>query len=127
MIETDELKTRHGTMLLDSGAEVGLVEVGRINGEVMAEDGVIRLREISGAPIVTLCKVRINIWVGDRHISHSCYAVEDDFSLEADVLLGGVFLEKHNVELRSGKYAKLYGTTWNLGCHGSSHIAWIKK
>ncbi|MCI0564136.1 MAG: reverse transcriptase domain-containing protein, partial [Nitrososphaera sp.] len=109
-------------MLLDSGAEVSLVKVGRIKGEVMAEDGVITLRGIGGTPVATLCKVRLSIRVGDRHISHPCYAVKDDFPLEADGLLGGDFLEKHDVELRSGKYARLYGTTWNLGATGA-HIS----
>lgn len=118
-VKADEFKTKHATMLLDSGAEVSLVKVGRINGDVIVEDGVVMLRGISGTPITTLCKVRLNIWIGDRHISHPCYDVKDDFPLEADGLLGGDFLEKHDVELRSGKYAKLYGITWGLGATGA--------
>ena len=62
-IRAPELLKGKANMLVDTGADVTLIKIGKVLDDVRVEDEVISLRGIAPMEIKTLCLVQVNIKV----------------------------------------------------------------
>ena len=108
-IKAPELIKEKANMLVDTGADITLIKIGKVQDDVRAEDEIVSLRGIAPMEIKTLCLVQLNIKVGNKTVTHPCRLVRDDFPLEADGILGQDFMAKHDVCIRANIGIELYG------------------
>ena len=108
-IRAPELEKERANMLVDTGADITLIKIGKVKGDVQAEDEIVSLRGIAPMEIKTLCLVQLNIEIGNKTVTHPCRLVKDDFPLEADGILGQDFMAKHEVCIRANLGIEIYG------------------
>ncbi|XP_071574634.1 uncharacterized protein [Temnothorax nylanderi] len=83
------------SFLLDSGAAITFIKVGKLKDKTKIREKKIALTGVTGHQIYTLGKIRASILIGKETIRHTMYVVRDDFPVDYEGILGIDFLKKH--------------------------------
>lgn len=103
MITLPVREAKNGTMsfLLDTGATLTLIKVGRLKGNTQMKEE--RMTGITGHKIQTLGKIKVTIILEDQEIKHIMYVVKDDFPIDYEGILGIDFLKKQQAKCDHGR------------------------
>ncbi|XP_070526497.1 uncharacterized protein [Cardiocondyla obscurior] len=93
-LPVNEAKQKKITFLLDSGATITIIKVGKLKGNTPLNEHKLTLTGVTGHKAITLGRIKATINLGRTEIIHKAHIVKDNFPVDYEGILGMDFLEK---------------------------------
>lgn len=114
-MEIEEVIGKRIRLLIDTGADVSVIKIKNLENEVPVYEKTIAMRGITQQEITAIGLIIGHIKVDYKYITHDFYAVQDDFPIQQDGILGLDFLQKYgaDIDLKNNRLTAL-GYTWRI-------------